>query len=374
MVKKIICLLIASRIIFFVASYLLSYNFEPSFGKHILAFANQWDSPHYLYIAENGYTKIGDESNFIVFMPAYPIIIKLINLFLQNIKIAGLFTSNLFFILGGIMFYKLLRIDYTEKFSVLVIILLSVFPTSFFYSSVYPESLFLLLFCSSLYFARKGRWLPSLLAATVLTLTRPFGFIIWISLIIEIEPLVLLRDFLKNKTFPPHSRKLIFSLTFSAVLSGAIYFLTNYYVYGDPFAFQKILSEHWLKSFAFPWEGIRQSWTVAIHGNGWNSYRIYVGLSEALASTMVWVLGLVSLIKKANVRISYSLFLIIGALLFTSTGFILSSPRYILSLPPFFIVLAKVLHFNVLTTAWIMASVALLIFLATNFSMGLWTF
>ncbi|MCW4031638.1 MAG: hypothetical protein NWE80_04665, partial [Candidatus Bathyarchaeota archaeon] len=39
---------------------------------------SKWDSPHYMYIAQNGYVNEGDPANFIVFFPLYPLLVRLI--------------------------------------------------------------------------------------------------------------------------------------------------------------------------------------------------------------------------------------------------------------------------------------------------------
>lgn len=349
MVKKILIFLLLSRIaIYFV-------------GENIISFANQWDSPHYLYLAENWYTNIGDQANFIVFLPLYPFLVKVFSLGLFNHKIVSLFASNLFFILGGLIFYKLLRIDYSEKFSVFVLILMSIFPTSFFFSSAYPESLYLFLFSLSLYLIRKNYLVASFATASLLTLTRPFGVLIWLPLLIE--------SLKKNKL-----SKILPVISFFCLFSILVYLLTNYSVYGDFFAFQKILQNNWVKSFNFPWKGILNSWKIALGGRSWDEYKIFVGWSEALASTIAWLFIPLSFIKKFKMRTSYAVCFLMGVIMMTSTGFILSSPRYLLSLPPFFIILAKTLKSNFLKITWVIVSITLLLLLSFNFSRGLWSF
>jgi len=349
MVKKLLIFLLLSRIIIYFV------------GKNIISFANQWDSPHYLYLAENWYTNIGDQANFIVFLPLYPFLIKIFSLGLFNYKIVSLFLSNLFFILGGLIFYKLLRIDYSEKFSVLVLILMSIFPTSFFFSSTYPESLYLFLFSLSLYLIRKNHLVASFATASLLTLTRPFGILIWLPLFIE--------SLKKNKLI-----KVLPTISFFCLSSILIYLLINYSVYRDFLAFQKILQNNWGKSFGFPWKGILNSWKIALGGRSWDEYKVFVGWSEALTSTIAWLIIPPSFIKKFKIRTSYVIYYLMGVIMMTSTGFILSSPRYLLSLPPFFIILAKILKFNLLKIIWLIISITLLLLLSFNFSRGLWSF
>ena len=346
--KKLLIFLLLSRIIIYFV------------GNNVISFANQWDSPHYLYLAENWYTNIGDQANFIVFLPLYPFFIKVFSLGFFDYKIVSLFLSNLFFILGGLIFYKLLRLDYSEKFSVFVLVLLSVFPTSFFFSSTYPESLYLFLFSLSFYLVRKNYLTMSFATTSLLTLTRPFGILIWLPLLIE--------SLKKNKL-----SKILPIISFFCIFSILIYLLINYLVYGNFFAFQKILQNNWVKSFSFPWKGILNSWKIALGGRSWDEYKIFVGWAEALASTIAWLFIPLSFIKKFRIRTSYIIYYLMGVMMMTSTGFILSSPRYLLSLPPFFIILAKILKSKFLKIIWLMVSVTLFLLLSSNFSKGLWS-
>lgn len=362
MVKKLLITFLAIRLFVFLAVYILtnfSTNISP--GSFVMAFSKMWDSPHYIYLAQNGYTNIGDPSNFIVFMPFYSLVIKLFSSIVVNINLASLVASNFFFVLGTVMFYKLLRLDYSEKFSYFTVILLLIFPASYFYSATYPESLFLFLFSVSLYYTRKRNFYISYPAAFLLTLTRPFGAIIWPALLFEIP------DIKKNL------KKVLF-LGITAFLAAGCYLLINNSVYGNYFAFQEILKNHWQKSFALPWNGIGGSWKIVFGGGIWDEYKIIVGLSEAITATLSWVVVGLSFLKKFKIRKSYSIFLALGVLLFTSTGFILSGPRYILSLPPFFIILAKLLDKKILKILWIIISTGLMIILCKRFVVGAWTF
>ena len=173
MLKKLIIFLIVTRIALFV------------YAGSVVHFAGNWDGSHYIYISQHGYTNIGDEANFIVFLPLYPAIIGVVNLIIGNSPLASILVSNILFVFAGIIFYKLLKQHYSEKFSVFVVVLMAIFPTSYFFSSSYPESLFVLLFCISFYFLDKNFVALSGLAGALLTLTRPFGVLVWPALGIE---------------------------------------------------------------------------------------------------------------------------------------------------------------------------------------------
>jgi len=348
MLKKLIILLIVTRIALFV------------YTGSVMHFAGNWDGSHYIYISQHGYTNIGDEANFIVFLPLYPAAINIISLIVGNSLLGSILISNILFIFAGVVFYKLLKQSYSEKFSFFVVFLMAIFPTSFFFSSSYPESLFVLLFCLSFYLFNKNQTVLSGMTAGLATLTRPFGILMWPALAIEA---------IKSKKM----MRIPILITFG-VLFISIYLAINYFVYNDIFAFQKILRDHWQKSFAFPWQGIYQSWRVVVLSTKWDEYRIYIGLAEAIASTVAWIFVPLAFYKKLKIHLSWSVYYLLGVIFFTSTGFILSAPRYLLSLPPFFLILASILKWKIVRIAWIVISIALLFYLSGIAAKGQWAF
>jgi len=113
-----------------------------------------FDGLHYLGIAGSGYGLYQQ-----AFFPFYPYLIRLLSVYLGGRSlIAGLIISWLSFLFSLFFFYRLIRLDWEEKIARRAIFYLLLFPTAFFFSMVYTESLFLLLVLGSFYFARTKRW------------------------------------------------------------------------------------------------------------------------------------------------------------------------------------------------------------------------
>lgn len=316
---------------------------------------NYWDAPHYIYIASHGYTNSGDPANFIVFLPLYPFILSLFNFF-KNPEAVGIITSIVFFLAACAILYKLLLLSYPRPFVQRFLILLSVFPTSYFFSAPYTESLFLFLFGLSFYFLRKGNFAFSGIFSGLATLTRPFGILLLPSLCFA---------WLKEKKLL--SLILLFLPTLIAV---GIYLLLNQQIYGDPLAFQKILAVNWQKRFALPWVSIADSWKIALSGNV-TSYTILVGWAEAVSATLLFLL-----IPYAFKKLSKPFFVyyLLATVFITSTGFILSSPRYLLSIPPFFILLTHLTKNKLVYGFWVFLSILSLSYLTLFYVTGQWAF
>jgi len=120
-------------------------------------------------------------------MPLYPLVIHLVKkiaFFIPHYWI-GFFISLFFFIGSIIYLIKLLRFDYSNNRIRIIILALIVFPTSFFFLTVYSESLFLFLTVASLYYARKEKWYLATFLGFFASLTRIVGFLIVVPLVIE---------------------------------------------------------------------------------------------------------------------------------------------------------------------------------------------
>ncbi|CAN5342422.1 hypothetical protein BH10PAT1_BH10PAT1_2000 [soil metagenome] len=327
-------------------------------------FVSRWDGHSYLFLAQNGYVTSGDNKYFIVFPPLYPSLIRLLNFVVNNFAISAFLISLTCFITGLFVFYKLLKLDFPKSKSIWIAICLLIFPSSYFFLTAYPESLFFLLISLTLYFARIGKFRNSAIFAALATLTRPFGILIWISLLIE---------WFLNKKRNYLDLILIFCL---AAFSGILYLSLNYSLFGNSFAFEIFLKTHWQKSFSFPWVGIINSWQRGITTPNSNSeYKYIVGFMEAIASTIPYLFILINILfKKFRMRSSYLIYFILGTLLMTSTSFLLSTPRYLLSLPPFFITLGTLTNNKILKIIWGIISLSLLIYFAHLYILGHWVF
>jgi Gpi18-like mannosyltransferase len=133
----------------------------------------RWDSTFYTDIATKGYTP-----TTAVFYPLYPLLIIIFTLTGLNPFWAGHFISLLFFLPALFLLYKLIKLDFPPKIALWTIVFLLIFPSSFFFLSVYPTSLLLFLLIASLLAARQGHWWLSVILGLLASLTKLEGLII----------------------------------------------------------------------------------------------------------------------------------------------------------------------------------------------------
>jgi len=358
--KKIIIYLILNRLAIFLLAFFLS-GIRP-FYDFLLTFGKRWDGNSYTFIATHGYVTTGSEKNFIVFPPLYPMFIKIVTILNIDSVLAGVIISNFFFVLGMLLLYKLISSNWNKNIASLTLILISIFPTTYFFSVSYPESLFVFLFTLSLYFANKNKFLISALIGGFAAITRPFGLIIFPTIIL----------FMLNTKRLSIINMLLTGILFAIPIIP--YGYLNYTLFGNPIAFKTFLKDNWQKSFDFPWNGIVASWKRGFFTKDSVNYKYFVGFAEAIASTFAWIFVVLGF-KKWRFKSPYLLYLFLGTVFFTSTGFILSAPRYLLSIPPFFILLAELMSKKkFIFYIWIPISLSLLCLFIQNFTLGQWAF
>lgn len=305
-------------------------------------FAN-FDGAYYLLIAAKGYTVNAG------FFPLFPLLIHLLSPvfgnkpFLTAEFLAGNLLVGAGFFLALIIFYKLIRLDYRENIAILSIIFLLIFPTSFFFASIYSESLFLLLSLLSFYFARKKKWIWAGIAGGFLSATRIVGIAMW--------PALLYEYFKQNKN--KLSIKLI--PLFFAPFGLTAYVIYNTYRWGDPFYFIEaqgnFQNNRSVDSIILPTQTIFRYFKILTTVNP-RIYEWWVAFFEL--SFFILALILLFIAWKKKVRASYLIFGLLCLFIPSLTGTLSGIPRYVSIIFPIFITLAliknkgfKIIYFTV---------------------------
>jgi Gpi18-like mannosyltransferase len=137
------------------------------------------------------------------------------------------------------------------------VVLLCLFPTAFFFSAVYTESLFLLVTVACLYFARQGQWLQAGLAGALAVLTRNTGLLLLV-------PLATLYFGGADRRRWRDWRLACFALLPAGLAVWAAFLWRRF---GDPLAFLKAQA-HWGRKLAMPWVAIERGLRSGLVGIG----------------------------------------------------------------------------------------------------------
>lgn len=229
-----------TSILFLILCLGLSFLFKNSVDTYsettnfILDKLLNYDSQHYLKIADNGYVT----ENLYAFFPLYPIMIKFLTFIGINSKIGGIGLSILFFLLSYFLLIKLTN-DTPNQNKILKYFCLS--PIVCLAFSIYTEYLFIFLTLCTYYFYKKDKFLLAGILIGITCLCRNFGFLLYIIFAINL----LLKERKINKN--------IFLLSIPAILIGSIYPFYLLITTGDLLKFSSVMPGSWHREFALPW-------------------------------------------------------------------------------------------------------------------------
>jgi len=298
-----------------------------SFGSPLLWSWANFDGVHYLRIIQDGYIYGLTQAYF----PLYPLLTGFLDKLINNLLLSGLLISHLFFFGLLVVFYKLARLDFDKKIARRALILLVIFPTSFFFLSYYTESLFLFLVLLSFYLARKENWFWAGIVGIFASSARVLGVLI--------VPALLFEYWQKRKKQLNLKDLTSCFLPIFGILSYMVYLKEKF---GDP-----LLFVHSQEGFG---AGRSTDKIILLYRVFWRYLKmvltvdpcnpIYPTVWLELAASVLFLILLILGIKK--VRQAYLVFAGLAYLLPTLTGTFSSMPRYVLVLFPGFMVLGLI--------------------------------
>lgn len=326
---------------FLVAILLFAVNFIPlgykdrylgggssnyQISPQLFSWAN-FDGEHYLSIAIFGYKHLEQ-----AFFPVYPMLISFFSrpdpynllVALVNSTVTGLIISNISFLLSLIFLWELIRKDFSQKIAYLTIILIVIFPTSFYFGAVYNESLFLLLSVLSFYNARKGNWFMAGIFGVIASAIRVFGILLLPALfVLALEQKV-------------RFSKMIWIFLIPLGLGAYMWYL-NYSI-GDPLAFynyQKLIGEQHQSGIILLPQVYFRYIKMLVTTDMQNPIFQTIVL-EFLVGLAFFLLPIYGYFKK--VKLSYLIYAMLGFLIPSVQGSFSSLPRYVIVFFPSFLV------------------------------------
>ena len=157
----------------------------------VLGLASPWDNGWYKTIVSYGYDlqpchHIKRDAASWAFFPLDPICIGFVSkVFKISVWKAGIVSNTIFLIIALIYADKYIMLTRRDKKISNVFIWLMTFgPYTFYFSTLYTESLYLMLTMLTFYFMAKQEWIKMGIAGTLLSATRPTGILIVFSIAI----------------------------------------------------------------------------------------------------------------------------------------------------------------------------------------------
>lgn len=265
--------------------------------------------------------------------------------------VSGVVLANLLFLLGLVQFHRWVQVLRGDAIADNAVLLLALFPTAYFFSLPWTESLFLLLSATGLLAIARRKWGAASLWGALLSATRPTGILMGALMWWEGR---------EGRRLPPLRIWLLAAITGIGLLvfMGLLWQKT-----GNALAFVDIqaawgrdggsLTKH-LRRWIIDPSLLAEAWNVRWINNG--------ALVLALAATVwLWRRG----------ERGLALFTFFTVLAPWSTGTLVSMGRYVLTCLPVFLVLACWLDRRSVALAWMLMSAFALSVMSAWYALGI---
>src|SRR4051794_16992430 len=142
--------------------------------------ATPWDAGHYVGLALHGY----DQPLRAAFFPLYPLLARAVTAPLDSPIAGALAISLASFAVALYLLHRLVALEAGERYARGALWVVALFPTAFFYSAIYTESLFLALSIGAFYAARRERWWLAGVCGALASATRNTGLLLVVPLLL----------------------------------------------------------------------------------------------------------------------------------------------------------------------------------------------
>ncbi|MCL2528367.1 MAG: glycosyltransferase family 39 protein [Defluviitaleaceae bacterium] len=332
-------------------SFLFAAQSDESTLYYVFRSFNRWDAPHFQVLANIGYAYTewhhysGDYLNlFVVFFPLYPWLIRFVNLFVGNFLASAYVVSFAAYLAGLCYIFHLVKLDFKKSTAWWAIVLISIFPSSFFFGAPHTESLFILTTAATLYYIRTQRWLLAGLAGALATATRMVGVVLIAAAAVEFVMHYNLFTYMKKgkweQFFSLVCKKGLLILLM--LVGTGVYLFINWHTTGDPLMFLHFQRINWHNGFLYFGSTMRMqfnSMPPLSMENVQGGHSLYIHLPNVLGfGFTIWMIVYAG-IKRHNA--GYLVYSLGYTFVSFSMIWLLSGGRYAAALVPAFIFLAE---------------------------------
>jgi hypothetical protein len=201
--------------------------------ESLLRVLSQWDGQHYLSIARDGYQILpceGLPANFICgnvgWFPLYPLIGKVVLITGIDARFGMLALSWLAIWGALVLLYRLLSKMFDSTIAKVSCVLLLLFPTSFYFTCVFPYSWYLLLTVVTMTLLYEGRYQWLFIPCGMLAATYPSGALIGLPVAYEF--------FVRRKELSTQAQTYLL-VALLAIPTAIVLYFTYYWIAFDDF-------------------------------------------------------------------------------------------------------------------------------------------
>lgn len=295
--------------------------------RHV--FPTSIDADHYIQLAQYGYgNHTGAQASFpeqnlmIVFFPLFPALIGLIQAITGlDGYIVGWAIQPVLMGIAGAGLFRLVQPRFGKRTAVWTLVFLAALPGSFFFAAPMTESLYLALTVWALVCVQEEKPLVFAAVGFLAALTRSTGGLL--AGVAILAALQLLRQHKKSWSW--------LAACIGPFAGTGAYLLMNRYYYGDWFAFAEIQQSHWSQGLG--WIGNTVHYLLDYIFGTYKvstNFRLYVSLFGLIC--ILWACGVLFFVRN-KLPVSWLGYGVAYVLMAYGTTWLLSAPRYALSLP-----------------------------------------
>lgn len=311
-------------ILMYVVAFVFQWYKSPDLSVNLESVKSLWwggDNEHYMKIAENWYVTEGDDKLKMVFLPFYPILIRLMHFIVRDYYYAAVIVSFLSAIGSSVFLYKLIKLDYEDNISTDAVLFMLIFPFSFFMVTANSESVFMLVSLSTVYFARKNKWILASVLGFCATFTKYMGLVLFGLVLYE----YVFQSYLNRKW----SWK---GLLIPLIPCGyGVYLLINKLIFNDWFKYIEF-QKHWGQEIGFFGKNLVEMYKYGVQSYG----RIFLMYGPQIVMFFLFI-GLTVYCIKKKVRTSYILYMIVYFIMTYTPTMLISGGRYLWANFPIYI-------------------------------------
>jgi hypothetical protein len=232
---------------------------EAYLGKNLsVATWVRWDAWWYLSVVERGYWFDPQGKSNVAFFPLFPLTIEGLTALIGNHVVAGLLIANAAALAATVAFWVWLRREAGPVAAERATLWLLVFPFSFFFHTIYAESLYFLLVTLGFIAAGRGNWPLAGLWGGLAAATRPMGVLLFPAF-----AWALFVDWRAGLRIPP-GRVLALLLVPAGLGAYAVYLAATF---GNPLAFWEAHAAGWNVRFQWNLAGYwRETYWILTRG------------------------------------------------------------------------------------------------------------
>ena len=331
---RVMLSVLAGRLLIMLIAYVIATIVNGYFGSIFATAERIWlkldtDAPHYFSIAETWYTTTEPQMYTLVFLPLFPLTIRLFNFVTGSSFVSAMIINTLCSCGAGACLYELALCDMGRRSARLAVLFAVAMPAAIFFIAPMSEALFFLLCSASLLAVRKEKFLLGAVIGALAAFTRSVGVLLMAPFAVEALGFIARRRRQEGaKTGGLTVKLALYCLVIALGLFG--YLLINKLLWGDWFKFLEFQRDVWYQGLG-PFFGTAANQTTMLISDISRETADVIGLW--LPNLLFTFGALIVFIFSARVlRPSYSVYFAVYFAVTCGANWLLSAPRYLTAL------------------------------------------